>query len=67
MVEVARLLEKNGASLHLYFIDAAPGTIQSAIKHLGEDEKNIEANLLSRVLKLTDIDVRKSLCLKKVF
>lgn len=58
MIEVARILEKYGASLHLYFIDAAPETIQSAIKHLGENSKSIETNLLARVLKLNDIDVR---------
>lgn len=58
MVEIAKILDKHGASLHLYFIDAAPTTLQSAIKHLGETTANMETNLLTRILKINDGEVR---------
>ncbi|EEZ97866.2 fatty acid synthase [Tribolium castaneum] len=57
MVEIAKILDKQGASLHLYFIDAAPTTLQAAVKHLGESATSIETNLLTRVLKINDAEV----------
>ncbi|RZB84952.1 fatty acid synthase, partial [Asbolus verrucosus] len=61
MVEIAKILDKRGASLHLYFIDAAPETLQSAVKHLGEDVNSLEINLLTRVLKINDNEVIKKI------
>lgn len=57
MVEIAKILDKQGASLHLYFIDAAPTTLQAAVKHLGVKNTEIETNLLTRVLKINDAEV----------
>ena len=56
MVEVARILDKLGASLHLYFVEAAPETLTAAVTHLGEGA-NMETNLLTRVLKINDTEV----------
>lgn len=56
-LEIARILSSQGASLHLYFIDGAPHTLQSALKHLGEDNASMETNLLTRILNINDIDV----------
>lgn len=58
MIEIARILAKKGASLHLYFIDGAPGTLQAAIKHLGDDNVTMETNLLTRTLNINDIEVK---------
>lgn len=56
-VEIARILHRLKASLHLYFVDSAPSTIQAAIKHLGDDKIEREVNLLSRILKINDVKV----------
>lgn len=56
-VEIARILHRLKASLHLYFIDSAPNTILAAAKHLGDNEIEREVNLLSRVLKINDLKV----------
>ncbi|KAJ8922067.1 hypothetical protein NQ315_008708 [Exocentrus adspersus] len=53
-VEIARILNRSKASLHLYFVDSSPSSIQAAIKHLGEDGVEKEVNLLSMVLKIVD-------------
>lgn len=58
-IEVARILERKGANTLVYFIDGAPETIQSALKHLGEGVA-AEVNLLSRVLNINNSDVLKS-------
>lgn len=58
-IEVARILEKQGASTLVYFIDGAPETIQAALKHLGEGAR-AEVNLLSRVLNVNNMEVLKS-------
>lgn len=56
-IEVAKILERKGANTLVYFIDAAPETIQAALKHLGEGVA-AEVNLLSRVLNVNNSDVR---------
>lgn len=55
-IEIARLLERKGATTLLYFIDAAPETIQAALKHLGEGVP-AEVNLISRILNINNPDV----------
>ncbi|XP_018570431.1 fatty acid synthase-like [Anoplophora glabripennis] len=60
-IEIARILHRSKASIHLYLIDSAPITIQATTKHLGEDEVEREVNLLSRVLKINDVKVLNDL------
>ncbi|KAJ8967373.1 hypothetical protein NQ314_002933 [Rhamnusium bicolor] len=60
-IEIARILHKLNTSIHLFLIDSAPNTLQAAIKHLGEDKRDMEINLLSRVLKINDAKVIKDL------
>lgn len=55
-IEVARILEQKGETTLMYFIDGAPETIQSALKHLG-DGVNAEVGLLTRVLNINNADV----------
>lgn len=64
-IEIARILEKKGANTLVYFIDAAPETIQSALKHLGEGVA-AEVNLLSRVLNVNNSDVRVLNCIYSI-
>lgn len=57
MLEIAKILDKQGASLHLYFLDAAPDTLQAAVKLLGEDLSEMETTLLTRILNINDSEV----------
>lgn len=57
-IEVARILERKGANTLMYFIDAAPETIQAALRHLGEGVI-AEVNLLSRILNINNSDVSR--------
>lgn len=59
--EIAKVFDKlYKPSIHLYFIDGAPSTLQSAIKHLGEGNE-MEVNLLSRIFNNNDAQVIKRL------
>ncbi|KAH0814014.1 hypothetical protein GEV33_008777 [Tenebrio molitor] len=57
MLEIAKILDKQGASLHLYFLDAAPDTLQAAVKLLGEDLFEMETTLLTRILNINDSEI----------
>lgn len=65
-IEIARILHRSKASIHLYLIDSAPSTIQATTKHLGEDEVEREVNLLSRILKINDVKVMEEIYIIKL-
>lgn len=55
--EIAKLLNKQyDSKIYLYFIDGAPSTLQSAIKHLGQDS-DMEVNLLTRIFNNNEAQV----------
>ncbi|CAH0563662.1 unnamed protein product [Brassicogethes aeneus] len=56
-LEIARLLDQNNVKIYMFFVDSAPNALQSALKHLGEDPKEMEVNLLTRVLNINDLEV----------
>ncbi|XP_017779765.1 PREDICTED: fatty acid synthase-like isoform X2 [Nicrophorus vespilloides] len=58
-LEISRILQKT-ANTQVTLMDAAPETIQAAIKYLGKDSSN-EVNLLNRILSINDAEVLKSL------
>lgn len=60
-IQIARILNKGGATTHMYFIDSTPNTIQSAIKQLGEDKNVQEVNLITRLFNISDTDVIKKI------
>ncbi|XP_060524806.1 fatty acid synthase-like [Cylas formicarius] len=60
-IEIAKILDKLNASIHIYFIDGAPTTIQSAIRRLGDQPKDMEINLLTRIFNNTEAQVVKKL------
>lgn len=56
-IEIARRLHVQKASLHLFFIDSSPLSIQQAFHQLGEDQSDIEINILRTTLGLNDATV----------
>ncbi|KAJ8961708.1 hypothetical protein NQ318_021308 [Aromia moschata] len=60
-IEIARLLHDLKASIHLFFIDSAPNTLQAILKPVGDDTAEAEISLLTTVLKINDIKVLKGL------
>ncbi|KAG5891273.1 hypothetical protein JTB14_019643 [Gonioctena quinquepunctata] len=60
-IEIARVLQKENASLHLFFIDSAPRRIQQALKELGENRNDQGLNLLKRVFDIKDTEVIRKL------
>ncbi|CAG9765257.1 unnamed protein product [Ceutorhynchus assimilis] len=59
--EIGKILNKEfNSKIYLYFIDGAPSTLQSAIKHLGQDAE-METNLLARIFNNNDAQVLKKL------
>ncbi|KAL3278583.1 hypothetical protein HHI36_016128 [Cryptolaemus montrouzieri] len=53
-MEIAKILDQQKASIHIYLIDGAPKTLQSALKHLGENPNDVEMNLITRLFKIND-------------
>lgn len=60
-IEIAKQLNALGALTHIYFVDAAPNTLQSAIKLLGDDDIDIDLSLLTRILNIRDAEVIRKL------
>ncbi|CAG9823792.1 unnamed protein product [Phaedon cochleariae] len=60
-IEIARILHKQNASLHLFFVDSAPNRIQQALKELGETSNDQSLNFLRRVFDINDSEVVKKL------
>lgn len=66
-IEIARQLNRLGAKTNMHFLDAAPNTLQMALKHLGDDEATTEAGLLTRIINIRDPDVIQKLKVCKTF
>lgn len=66
-IEIARQLNRLGAKTNMHFLDAAPNTLQMALKHLGDDEATTEAGLLTRIINIRDPDVIQKLKMCKTF
>lgn len=56
-MEIARILDQQKASIHIYLIDGAPKTLQMALMHLGENATNVELNLITRYFKINEAAV----------
>ncbi|XP_044760998.1 fatty acid synthase-like [Coccinella septempunctata] len=60
-MEIARILDQQKASIHVYLIDGAPKTLQMALMHLGENATNVELNLITRYFKINEASLIEKL------
>lgn len=58
-IEIARILSQQGASISVYFLDAAPASLQSTLKYLGKTFSEIESGILTRLLDINYTEVSK--------
>nr|CAI5821978.1 unnamed protein product [Callosobruchus analis] len=54
LVEVARLLQKDGGVVNLYFIDSAPDVVRATLTQLGEEKDDLPINALKRIFDISD-------------
>ncbi|XP_045461517.1 fatty acid synthase-like isoform X2 [Harmonia axyridis] len=60
-MEIARILDQQKASIHVYLIDGAPKTLQMALMNLGETASNVELNLITRYFKINEASLIEKL------
>nr|XP_023020295.1 fatty acid synthase-like [Leptinotarsa decemlineata] len=60
-IEIAKILTKQKASIHLFFIDSAPRKVQQALERLGEDRSDQALNVLKMVFAMKDSEVVRKL------